>query len=431
MLQCIVNITLIQVKPYTDTQGTVTLRNEIFNIGFCHSFEVYSSWKDMTDTAIIELPKNVYVRDINNSNIIWGESTTQDKVKGYVNAGGFGGAQVSKAPLIMRGDEVYITAGYSYISQINPDGSLTYATKTNNIFHGFVSSIESKSSLKIHCEDFMWLLKQTAMPSKTYSAPGNDISNVLNDIVNTSNTANNDYLITSNTLGFTLSVDGFSTGNETAADVLNKLKKIMPSMAFYFRDTELRGGGIIYYPQDQGSHTGSNGKPAYNTFNFQKNIISDDLQYSLKNDVNVGAVCYSVNSKQLTTSNKMGGTQYNTSRLQTTVGVQTNTNSDNYEYYTFYFKDQQNETDLQAQGNTYLSRYQYDGFRGKFTTFGLPFIQHGNIITLSDNLFPEHNGNYMVKGVHFSFSIDNGIRQEIELHFRTDNIPQAILQQGM
>jgi hypothetical protein len=434
MLQCIVNITLIQVTTYTASDGSSVPRNEIFNIDFCNSFEVYSSWKDLSDTATIEIPKNIYVKDANNNQIIWGESTTPDKVNGYVNAGGFINTQVSKVPLIMRGDEIWITAGYSYISQVNPDGSLKYANMTNNIFHGFVSSLESKSNLKIHCEDYMWLLKQTTMPTKTYSSPDNDISIVLNDIVTASNNVNDNYLITSDTGGFTLSIDGFATGNETAAETLNKLKKILPSLAFYFRNGVLRGGGIVYFPQDQSLGTDNNGKPLYNNFAFQNNIISNKLHYRLKSDIRVAALCYSVNSTAGSTTNRMGGTQFFTFRLEATVGDNLPPGSsppDDYEYYTFYFKEVSDQKTLTTQGQTYLNRYQYDGYRGKLKTFGMPFVQHGNIIYLTDKLLPERNGHYMVKSVHYSFSIDSGLRQDIELHFRTDNIPQNILEQGM
>jgi len=252
VLQCLINITLTQVTPYTGSDGVAISRNETFNIGFCHSYEVYSSWNSLSDTATIELPKNVYVKDANNSNVIWGESATPDKVRGYVSAGGFGNPEISKAPLFLRGDKITISAGYSYISRVNADGSLTYSTVTNTIFSGFISSIESKSTIKLHCEDNMWLLKQTTMPEKTYSAPnGTDISDVLDDIVASVNALYPNNKISDDTFQFALSVDGFSTGNETAADVLNRLKKILPSMAFYFRDNVLRGGGIVYYPSDQ------------------------------------------------------------------------------------------------------------------------------------------------------------------------------------
>jgi hypothetical protein len=432
LLQCIINIKLEQ-QPVNGND-----RNKTFYLNFCHSLEVYSTWSSLSDTAVIEIPKNVYVQDENGDNVLWGNSTTPDKQNGYVNAGGFSNPQVSSLPLIMRGDKITIHAGYSYISQVKPDGSLAYATKTNKIFKGFVSSLEMKSTLKIHCEDNMWMLKQTTVDNITYSTGRNDISDVLDDIVSKVNSVFPNVNISNDTDQFSLCIDGFSTGNETAADVLNRLKKSLPSLAFYFRDKVLRGGGIVYYPGDQNSTgTDVNGKPTYNTFNFQKNIISDELHYSLKADVNVAAVCYSINSAEgkNATTNKMGGTQLFTTRFQATVGDDMPSGStdaaNNFEYYNFYFKNLPDTGALQTQGQTYLNRYQYDGFRGRFTTFGLPFIKHGNIITITDTILPERNGNYMVKGVHYSFGIDSGLRQEIELHFRTDGLNDAQLGQGM
>jgi hypothetical protein len=197
-------------------------------------------------------------------------------------------------------------------------------------------------------------------------------------------------------------------------------------MAFYFRDNVLRGGGIVYYPADQ-----TNPNSSTSTFNFEKNIISDELHYSLKGDVKVAAICYSVSSAAGSTKNKMGGMQFFTSRFQSTVGVPDTANPDDYEYYNFYFRDVPDTDTLTTQGQTYLNRYQYDGFRGKFTTFGLPFVKHGNIIQITDSLLPERNGNYMVKGVHYTYGVNSGLRQEIELHFRTDGLSDAELEQGM
>ncbi len=275
------------------------------------------------------------------------------------------------------------------------------------------------------------MLKQTTMPAKTYADPDNDISDVLNDVVSNVNRTFPNNTVSCDTNQFSLCVNGLRTGNETAADVLNKLKKILPSMGFYFRGNVLRGGGTVYYSKDQSTGTGPDGKPAYNCFNFQKNIISDELHYSLMKDVKVGAICYSVTDTTGGKTNKMGGAQATTGRYQSTVGVQGSDNPDSYEYYSFYFKGIKDTSALTQKGNTYLARYQYDGYRGSFITFGLPFIQHGNIIYITDNLYPERNGHYMVKAVHYTFADDGGLRQEIDLHFRTDNIDQSVLQQGM
>ena len=88
-----------------------------------------------------------------------------------------------------------------------------------------------------------------------------------------------------------------------------------------------------------------------------------------------------------------------------------------------------------------LEKYNYVGFKGKFITLGIPVfswqspaainpIIFGNIISLTDSVLKERNGNYLVKSVKTTFSVDAGFRAELELHFRTDSLTEAQLAQG-
>jgi len=63
-------------------------------------------------------------------------------------------------------------------------------------------------------------------------------------------------------------------------------------------------------------------------------------------------------------------------------------------------------------------RLRYTGYRGSFTTFGKPDIRHGDIVNLSDPIFPERSGKYLVKRVRTTFGM-NGYRQEVELESKT------------
>ena len=54
--------------------------------------------------------------------------------------------------------------------------------------------------------------------------------------------------------------------------------------------------------------------------------------------------------------------------------------------------------------------------KGKFKTFGLPFVKHGDYVDIIDPVLPERNGRYVVKGVGYEGGI-NGLRQEIELDY--------------
>jgi hypothetical protein len=57
----------------------------------------------------------------------------------------------------------------------------------------------------------------------------------------------------------------------------------------------------------------------------------------------------------------------------------------------------------------------YTGFRGKFTTFGEPFVIIGDVAQLQDSVLPERNGRYQIKGVTYACSSSEGLRQEIDI----------------
>ena len=59
----------------------------------------------------------------------------------------------------------------------------------------------------------------------------------------------------------------------------------------------------------------------------------------------------------------------------------------------------------------------YNGFYGKFTTFGEPFVRHGDRINIIDKKNPEKNGVYFAKSVEYPFGW-GGYFQEIELGAR-------------
>ena len=64
-----------------------------------------------------------------------------------------------------------------------------------------------------------------------------------------------------------------------------------------------------------------------------------------------------------------------------------------------------------------LRKYYYTGFKGKFTTFGLPFVRMGDNVNIIDNILPERNGLYKVKSVAYSGGV-NGLRQVVELDYK-------------
>ena len=61
----------------------------------------------------------------------------------------------------------------------------------------------------------------------------------------------------------------------------------------------------------------------------------------------------------------------------------------------------------------------YEGLEGTFTVFGLPFVKHGDSVTLIDDNMPDRNGTYIVNAIERYFGV-NGYRQVITIGTRID-----------
>jgi hypothetical protein len=64
-----------------------------------------------------------------------------------------------------------------------------------------------------------------------------------------------------------------------------------------------------------------------------------------------------------------------------------------------------------------IKKYYYSGFRGKFTTFGIPVVKMGDNIQIYDPKLPERNGLYKCKGVDYEAGV-GGIRQTVQLDYQ-------------
>src|SRR5690606_37129661 len=65
---------------------------------------------------------------------------------------------------------------------------------------------------------------------------------------------------------------------------------------------------------------------------------------------------------------------------------------------------------LREIANAKLKREQYDAYEGDFTTFLVPFVQHGYGCKLSDNRFPDRGGYYFVESLKTTFGQGGGRR---------------------
>lgn len=387
--RCITRITITQAV----TIDFVT-RNKVLNFDFCHSFEVSDSWKDLTNKGTITLPKNIYYVDQN------GKKNTLSGTN--VNIGGFS----EPVPLILRGDAITINAGYRYF---NKDGVEVTDLPKEPIYSGFVSKVTSKKPFVLQLEDNMYKLKQVAVGTHTFTKK-NTLEDILKFILKgTPYTVN---ALTQTTFGT------FTIGHETAAQVLARLRKDY-HFESYFRGNELRSGSLVYIESEAITHN----------FTFQKNIISDQLEYQRKDDLILSAIAHNTLTEDTGGTTKDGQAKTKKIRLEVLVTLfngkelrkvipkgERTPESTEGERRTLFFPGATTSQQLGDLAIAELKKYYYTGLKGKFTTFGIPFVKQGDNVNILDSVLPERNGLYKVKQADYKGGIE-GLRQEITLDY--------------
>lgn len=393
---------MISIRCYTEIKFVQKNRkeNKTLFFGFVNEFTATDTWVDLTNQATIKIPKNIKAKDqYGNSYNLFGENQ---------NIGGFS----NDNPLFLRGDEVSITYGYRYSE--NGDEKLYRST----VFEGYITEVSSKKPIELKCEDKMYLLKQIPATPQVWKGYVEDLFILLLK----------DYPeIKVNTLTKT-SIGAFTVGNETVAQLLARLRNEAHFEA-YFRGNELRIGSQVYLESD---NVDANGKEIVKTFVFQQNIISDELMYKRKDDVVLSAVCISRYEDFTGKETKDGQKKTKKERLEILVYWDKKNQRFDYtvkdkgsklpaavegERRTFQYLNVKDAKTLFQMGVNDLKKYYYTGFKGKFTTFAMPYVRQGDNVMIKDPILPERNGKYKVKGVEYSGGV-NGHRQTVILDYK-------------
>jgi hypothetical protein len=368
-------------------------RTKTFVFTLLHECEIHSTWQNLTDTAKVVFPKNLYFTDESNKRYTW-------------NGQNVYGSSVTD-PLLLRGDKVKMELGYTYVDN---SGKQT-PPQLNVLFDGFVAHVINRTPIEIHCENNMWLLKQIACPNKLYSSC-NSVGDIIRDLI-----SGTPFTVTTGTnVSDTVKVNvgDFRTINkETVAGALERLKRDAKLFS-YFRGNELRVGNIVYYPQDRNEVV----------FAFQQNIISDSMEYKRLDDIKIGVTAYSHSKFDVTGVNKNGSTKKQKKRLEVFVG------DVGGEVRTLNFFNVNNVNDLKTLALQWLPKLKYEGFYGSFTTFGQPMVRHGDAAVLRDAVIPERSGTYLIKAVTTTFGM-NGFRQKVDLHMRIDTLDKSAVLAGL
>lgn len=398
-------ITNIVINQVTQIDG-LPARNKTISMDFVNEITCQDSWRDFTNEGTVKIPRNLYAKDQNGK-----------LVSIFGNIGGF-----NSSPLLMRGDRIRMDYAYKYIKGNKEVIEGTFDRQIgSHLFEGWISEVTSKKPIEFKCEDNFWRLKQCPCPTKTFKATDTleYIVSFLVDVYNRTVTNPIDKLtfkpITKTTFG------EFRVGNETVAEVLGRLRKTY-HFESYLDGTELRTGIMVY----------DESKAKDRTFTFQKDIISDELEYKRKEDVTLSILASNKVEEETGKTTKDGEIKTKCVRLEVLLTLANGSNTpvifhkkkgENYppnqggERMTLQYPGAKSLDELIELASVELRKYYYTGFRGKFTTFGIPFTKMGDNIHIVDPVLPERNGVYKCKSVQYTAGV-NGIRQEVQLDYR-------------
>ena len=310
------------------------------------------------------------------------------------------------------GDKVKIEWGYIYFDQRGNEVSPTVT-----VFEGYISNVTSKKPFVLQIENNMWKLKQVMAQGgkNNYFSASYTLEKMLSEMIKN---AGLDFKVNMTTA---TSIGSFLVQQETIAEVLARLRKDF-YLECYFRGSELRVGSFPYLPEDIAQ--------PFPKFRFQYNIIEDDLEYQRKDDLQLSAVATNIIDEDTGKTTKDGHKKTRKKRLEVVVSFDKSGKNKVFvvekgkkappntggERLTFHFLNAKTTDELVNLATEQLKKYYYTGMKGKFKTFGLPFVKHGDHVDIIDPVLPERSGRYVVKGVGYEGGI-NGLRQEIELDY--------------
>ena len=254
--------------------------------------------------------------------------------------------------LFKRGDSVEISVGYY------PDSAV--------VFMGFVSDIVPGSPFEMRIEDSAYQFKQTNV---TRSYKSISLKGLLADLCPIPFEA------------LDVELGAFRITRANFAQVIVELKKSY-GLNCWVRNGKL-WAGLAYQQSLQKTHE----------IKVQTQVIEDDLVYQRSEDVRIKVKAISILPDN--------------TRIEVEVG-DPDGDQRTLNYYNL------TEADLIATANRELPKLKYTGFKGTFTTFGEPLINHGDAITLTDIKTPERDGAYLVDEVTITQG-SGGFRQIVTL----------------
>lgn len=245
---------------------------------------------------------------------------------------------------------------------------LGYDPELRTEFTGYIARVGAKIPVEIFCEDEMWNLKQNTITKAYKKVP---LKQLIGDIYK------------GETRLADLNVGDFVIKDQSTAQVLEAVKKY--GLQCYF-DTD----GVLV-----ADFAGSiRSKVIEVRYDFNTNIIDNDLEYTRKDDIRIR--CKGIS--KLPSGKKLEffwGDKDGDLRTLNYVNL--------------------DQKDLEAIVKKEIDKLKQDGFKNGFNTFGIPYCEPGYAAVLTDAEYPERDGSYLVEGVNTSFTADGGFRRKVNL----------------
>lgn len=297
-----------------------------YRLGTVAEIEIDASVDNLVDTAVIVLPETVMNQVL--------EIETQ----------------------IKRGSQVFINLGY--------DGFL------ENEFEGYVQDITTNdSSLKILCEDALFLFRKGVQDEELKPTSVKKIAQRLVDQIDESFTVNCDYDI---------NYEKFTIHQATGFDVLKKLQEETKGNIYFDTTNKV----LHIHPP----YTEKAGDVVYS---MHHNIETSALEYKRAQDKKVEVTVESTDLNGKVTSVTVGST--GGEKLTLKVGSMPT-------------------ADMKRVAEAALTKNSFDGYEGTFDGWLIPFVKPTYSAVIKDADYEYKTGRYYVVGVKTTFSESGGKR---------------------
>lgn len=240
---------------------------------------------------------------------------------------------------------------------------LGYDNTKNNEFKGYVRQLNYKTPLEIECEDEFYTcrhkmvtLSGTLTLEQCLQKCGLSVRHATN-----------------------LTLRNFVIDNKPVAKVLEKLKTDYKLCVFFDLDGQVTAGRTADIAGEEVK------------YELRYNIIKDDeLKYNLDPEakLKIKAVC-----------SQKDGTE-----------IQAEAGNDGGLVKTLRFYDVESEAGLKTLAENALARNSIGGYKGKITTFLLPYAEPCMKANILDKTYSERNGCYLIESVETTYGMSGGRR---------------------